>query len=42
MAETADGVIIGSAVIKILEKYGKESPVHIGEYVKEIKQAILH
>lgn len=40
MAETADGVIIGSAVVRILEKYGKEAPDHIGEYIREIKKAI--
>ena len=42
MANIADGVIIGSAIVKILEKYGKESPAHIGEYVKDIKQAVSH
>ena len=42
MANIADGVIIGSAIVKILEKYGKDSPAHIGEYVKDIKQAVSH
>ena len=42
MANIADGVIIGSAIVKILEKYGNESPAHIGEYVKDIKQAVSH
>lgn len=40
MAKTADGVIIGSAIINILEKYGMDAPDHIGEYVKEIKEAV--
>ncbi len=29
MAETADGVIIGLAIIRILEKYGKDAPAFI-------------
>lgn len=41
MADIADGVIIGSAVVKILEQYGKDSPAHIGEYVGKIKQAVV-
>ena len=41
MANIADGVIIGSAVVKILEQYGKDSPAHIGEYVGKIKQAVV-
>ena len=40
MAETADGVIIGSAIIRILEKYGKDAPAFIGQYVRDIKQAV--
>ncbi len=32
----ADGVIVGSAIIKILEKYGKEAPKYVGEYVKSM------
>ena len=40
MAAFADGVIVGSAIIKLLEKYGREAPSHIGEYVKSMKDAI--
>ena len=36
----ADGVIVGSAIIKLLEKYGKEAPKYIGEYVHSMKAAI--
>jgi tryptophan synthase alpha chain len=36
----ADGIIIGSAIVKIIEKYGKNSPKHVGEYVASIKEAI--
>lgn len=36
----SDGVIVGSAIIKIVEKYGKESPKYVGEYVKSMTDAI--
>ena len=39
MSQIADGVIVGSAIIKIIEKYGTESPAYVGEYVQEMKQA---
>lgn len=40
MADIADGAIVGSAIIKILEKYGKDAPEHIGKYVNEMKSAL--
>ncbi len=40
MANYADGVIVGSAIIKILEQYGAAAPEHIGAYVKSMKDAI--
>lgn len=40
MAGFSDGVIVGSAIIKILEKYGTQAPPYIGEYVKSMKEAI--
>lgn len=40
MAKIADGVIVGSAIIKLLEQYGTEAPRYIGEYVKGMKDAI--
>lgn len=40
MAELADGVIVGSAIVKQLERYGEEAPFYIGEYIKEMKNAI--
>ena len=40
MAEYADGVIVGSAIIKLLEQYGKNAPQHIGADVREIKSAL--
>lgn len=40
MAEISDGAIVGSAIIKLLEKYGTDAPEHIGEYVKSMKDAM--
>ena len=41
MAALSDGAIVGSAIIKLLEKYGEEAPEHVGEYVKVMKTAIV-
>lgn len=40
MASISDGAIVGSAIIKIMEKYGKESPAYVGEYVKTMTDAL--
>ncbi|MCR5033586.1 MAG: tryptophan synthase subunit alpha [Lachnospiraceae bacterium] len=40
MADVSDGAIVGSAIIKLLEKYGKDAPTHIYEYVKSMKDAL--
>lgn len=41
MAHFADGVIVGSAIVKLLEKYKTDAPTYIGEYVKAMKNAAL-
>lgn len=40
MAAVSDGVIVGSAIIKIIEKYGRNAAEHVGEYVKSMKDAL--
>ena len=40
MADIADGAIVGSAIIKIIEQYGKAAPKFVGEYVKSMKDAV--
>lgn len=40
MAALADGAIVGSAIIKLLEQYGKDAPEYIGSYVKSMKEAL--
>lgn len=42
MADISDGAIVGSAIIKLLAKYGKDAPEHIGAYVKSMKNAITY
>ena len=41
MADISDGAIVGSAIIKLLQKYGKDAPEHVGRYVKSMKDAIM-
>ncbi len=40
MAAVSDGAIVGSAIIKLLEKYGRNAPRYVGEYVKSMKDAL--
>jgi len=40
MAAISDGVIVGSAIVKIIEEYGADCVPHVVEFVREMKQAI--
>lgn len=40
MADISDGAIVGSAIIKLLEKYGKAAPKYVGEYIKSMTDAL--
>ena len=40
MSEIADGVIVGSAIVKLVAKYGENATPYIAEYVKSMKNAI--
>lgn len=40
MAALADGVIVGSAIVKLCGTYGADCVEHVKEYVKEMKNAI--
>ena len=42
MAGVADGVIVGSAIIKLLEQHGKNAADYIGEYVRQMQSAIVN
>ena len=40
MAELADGVIVGSAIVKIIAEHGKGAAPYVGEYVKKMMDGI--
>lgn len=40
MASQSDGAIVGSAIVKIIEKYGKDAPQYVEAYVKEMVNAL--
>ena len=40
VAEYADGVVIDSAVVELCEKYGKDSPKYVYDYIKTLKEAL--
>lgn len=40
MVQFADGVIVGSAIVKIVEKYGVDCMVPVTEYVRKMKKAV--
>lgn len=40
MASQSDGAIASSAIIKIIEKYGKDAPQYVEAYVKEMVDAL--
>ena len=41
MSDISDGAIVGSAIVKLLEKHGKDAPDAVGAYVKSMKDALL-
>ena len=40
MSKIADGVIVGSAIVKIIAEHGESAGPHIYQYVKKMKEAI--
>jgi len=40
IAQTADGVIVGSAIVKMIAQYGRHAEHHIYTYVRLMKEAI--
>lgn len=40
MVSVADGAIVGSAIVRLCAKYGKEAAGPVGEYVREMKAAV--
>jgi tryptophan synthase alpha chain len=39
MARISDGAIVGSAIVRMIAKYGKNAPAEVGKYVKSMKEA---
>lgn len=42
MAEFYDGVIVGSAIVKVVERYGCQCVPHVVEYVRKMKNAVTN
>ena len=40
MAQHADGVIVGSAIMKLIATYGRDAEPYVAEYVREMKEAV--
>ena len=40
MAKVSDGAIVGSAIVKIIAKYGEDCVPYVAEYVKKMKEAV--
>ena len=40
ISKVADGIIVGSAIVKIIAEHGRDSARHVGEYVKKMKRAM--
>ena len=40
MAEKADGVIVGSAIVRLMAQYGKDAVPYVRDYVKAMKSAV--
>ena len=41
MAKISDGVIVGSAIVRIIGEQGRGSVESVGAYVRRMKQALL-
>ena len=41
ISRSADGVIVGSAIVKIIEKYGENAAQPLYDYVKSMKDAVM-
>ncbi len=39
MSQYGDGVIVGSAIVKLIAQYGEDSVTYVGEYVRQMKEA---
>ena len=40
MSQYCDGVIVGSAVVRLVEQYGSDAPKEIGAFTKSLRDAL--
>ena len=40
MAALSDGAIVGSAIVKLIERHGTRAPSYVGDYVRAMKEAV--
>ena len=40
MAAKSDGAIVGSAIVKLIAQHGKDAALHVGAYVKSMKDGV--
>ena len=40
MAGLSDGAIVGSAIVKLIERHGTRAPSYVGDYVRAMKEAV--
>ena len=40
IGKTSDGIIVGSAIVKLCEKYGKDCVPYVSEYVRRMREAL--
>ena len=40
MSALSDGVIVGSAIVRLMEEHGRQAPAYVGEYVRSMKEAM--
>lgn len=40
MSKKADGAIVGSAIVKIIEQYGRDAVPYVEQFVREMKEAV--
>lgn len=41
MAGLSDGAIVGSAIVKLVAKYGRDAAPYVGDYVKSMKAGVM-
>jgi tryptophan synthase alpha chain len=41
ISKYADGIIVGSAIVKIIEEYGDDAAAPLADYVKKLKKALV-